>query len=159
MKTDGDSDRVFLPVCLNIGSRKIAMVGGGRVAWQKLSTLIQYTGNIRICAPRILPEILHLGLECLEQKYAPSLLAGAVLVFACTDKRELNRRIALDARRLGIPVCTADDPAFCDFVSPAIYKRRNMSVAISSNAKNVCASVAWRNRIRELIENDSSKWD
>ncbi len=159
MTTHAETGPIFLPICLNIAKGPITVIGGGRVAKQKLATLIQYTMNIRVAAKNILPEIRSMDLECLEQEYASEHLSGAMLVFACTNDSAVNHRIATDARARRIPVCVADDPAFCDFVSPAIYKREEMSVAVSSNAKDVRASVAWRNRIREIFENDPFKGD
>jgi siroheme synthase (precorrin-2 oxidase/ferrochelatase) len=40
----------------------------------------------------------------------------------------------------------------CDFVSPAIHKTGNISIAVSSNAQNVYQSVDIRNQIKQLIE-------
>jgi precorrin-2 dehydrogenase / sirohydrochlorin ferrochelatase len=76
-------------------------------------------------------------------------------VFACTGDGDLNRRVVSDARRLGILVGAADDPEYCDFISPAIFRKGYMSVAVSSNARNVKKSIAWRDRIEELFLNET----
>jgi uroporphyrin-III C-methyltransferase/precorrin-2 dehydrogenase/sirohydrochlorin ferrochelatase len=141
----------FLPICLDVSKGCLVVVGGGQVARQKLITLTQYSGNIVVCAPRIIPEIRNLRVRCLTKPYSSDVLEGAVLVYACTDDRKVNRRVGRDARALGIPVCVADDPAVCDFVSPAVFKQGPMSVAVSSNAQNPPQSVAWRNEIRRLF--------
>jgi precorrin-2 dehydrogenase/sirohydrochlorin ferrochelatase len=141
----------FLPVCLNMENAAIVVVGGGTVAEQKIKPILQYTHNITVCAPEILPSIQALPVAILSQSYTEAVLTGARMVYACTNDRNINRQIALDARRLRILVCVADDPEFCDFISPAIYKKDHMSVAVSSNAQDVKRSVAWRNRIAELL--------
>ena len=122
------------------------------MAAQKVRTLLQYTSDIRVAALQIGEDVRRLPVEAVERPYAPDLLEGMGLVYACTDDRELNRRIATEARGRGIPANAADDPAFCDFTSPAIYRRGNMSVAVSSNAQDVRRAVAWRNAIRRLDE-------
>lgn len=141
----------FLPICLNIENARIVVIGGGAVAEQKLKTLLLYTNNIIVCAPEISQSILVLPVTILKQPYKEDVLAGARIVYACTNIRNINRQIILDARRRQILACAADDPEACDFVSPAIYKKEHMSVAVSSNAQDVKRSVAWRNRIAEVF--------
>jgi precorrin-2 dehydrogenase/sirohydrochlorin ferrochelatase len=145
----------FMPICLNIENARIVVVGGGKASEQKLKTLLLYTRNITVCAPEILESIQALPVTLLKQSYKEELLKGAQMVYACTNDRNINRQIALDAKRLRILVCVADDPEFCDFISPAICKKEHMSVAVSSNAQDVKRSVAWRNRIAETLRNET----
>jgi precorrin-2 dehydrogenase/sirohydrochlorin ferrochelatase len=65
-------------------------------------------------------------------RYKPSHLRGAKLVMACTDDRELNRRIAADARATGALVNAADQPEACDFYLPAVVARGDVVVAIGT---------------------------
>jgi precorrin-2 dehydrogenase/sirohydrochlorin ferrochelatase len=141
----------FLPVCVNLEGRKLLVIGGGKVACEKLKTLIKYTDQVTVCAPEVRDEIRALGVAVVERAYAPDILAGFSLVFACTNDRELNRRVRQDAAARHLLTCVADDPGNCDFISPAIYKAENMSVAVSSNGEDVRRSVAWRNAIRDLF--------
>jgi precorrin-2 dehydrogenase / sirohydrochlorin ferrochelatase len=143
--------KVFLPISVDVSQSRIVMIGGGHVALQKLRRLTLYTENISVCAKEILPDIEALPISCIESVYDPSLLAGARLVYACTDDRELNRQICEDGRKAGALVNAADDPDNCDFVSPAIFRHEEMSVAVSSNGRDVNKSVRWRNQIGKYI--------
>jgi precorrin-2 dehydrogenase / sirohydrochlorin ferrochelatase len=145
----------FLPICLNIENAEIVVVGGGKTAEQKLKPLLQYARNITVCAPEILDSIQALPVTLLKQSYKEEVLKDARMVYACTNDRNINRQIALDAKRLRVLVCVADDPEFCDFISPAICKKGHMSIAVSSNAQDVKRSVAWRNRIAETLRNET----
>jgi siroheme synthase-like protein len=145
----------FLPVCLNVENARIAVVGGGKAAEQKLKTLLLYTQNIIVCAPKIKETIRAMPVTLLQMNYEERVLEGVRIVYACTNQKQVNRQIASDAKRLNMLVCVADDPEFCDFISPAIYKKASMSVAVSSNGQDVRRSVAWRNRIAEKFEAES----
>lgn len=145
----------FLPICLNIKNAGIVVVGGGKAAEQKLKPLLLYSRNITVCAPEILESVQALPVTLLKQSYKEEVLKDARMVYACTNDRNINRQIALDAKRLRVLVCVADDPEFCDFISPAIYKKEHMSVAVSSDAQDVKQSVAWRNRIAEALSNET----
>jgi siroheme synthase-like protein len=148
---------VFLPICLNITGRRILVVGGGTAAVHKVGSLVRYTDAITVVAPGIDERIVKMGVECVHGEYAPAMLTDYGLVYACTDDRAVNRRIRADAAARGILANAADDPQSSDFVSPAIYRQGVMSVAVSSNATNVKQSIAWRDRIRKVFEDDSSE--
>jgi precorrin-2 dehydrogenase / sirohydrochlorin ferrochelatase len=144
----------FLPICLNIENAKIVVVGGGKAAEQKLKTLLLYTHNIVVCAPEIQRSIYALPVTLIEKPYEEAVMESARMVYACTDDRDINRKIAADAKRRHILVCVADDPECCDFISAAIYKKGSMSVAVSSNAQDVKRSVTWRDRIAEKFKSE-----
>jgi siroheme synthase-like protein len=93
----------------------------------------------------------------MECAYDAGLLKDALLVYACTDDKELNRRICDDGRKWGALVCAADDPSNCDFVSPAIFRSGEMSVAVSSNGLNAKKTVQWRNAIRQFATESLEK--
>ncbi len=81
-----------------------------------------------------------------------ALLEGASIVYGATDSWDLNREIGADGRAIGAIVNVVDDPKNCDFVSPAIHRNGDgMSVAVTSNAKNVRASINLRNKIRDFL--------
>ena len=149
---------IFLPISLNIQERRVLIVGGGRLAAQKLETLCQYTHAVDLCGIQISPEVRRYPITILERPYGEDLLEGKGLVYACTDDPILNRRIGADCRRKGLLVNVSDDPEACDFTSPAIYKKEYMSVAVSSNARDVRRTIAWRNKIKKFIERLPEDW-
>lgn len=148
----------FLPVSLNIQNRQILVVGGGRVAAQKLETLCQFTHSIEVCGIKVSAEVRRYPVTILERPYGEDLLEGKTLVYACTNNRALNREIGEDARERRLLVNVADDPEACDFVSPALFKKGCMSVAVSSNARDVRRAISWRNKIRKFIEGLPDSW-
>lgn len=130
------------------------VIGGGAVARQKLEGLLRFTREVTVIAPEISAEVREMGPRLVEKAYAPGMLEDFALVYACTNDRSVNRRVRDDARALGIPVCVADDPELCDFISPAVFTKGPMTVAVSSGGADVRRAIAWRDRIRELAEND-----
>ncbi len=144
----------FLPINIRVSNRKIVIIGGGKVAAQKLQVLTRTSANIYVYANAVCEEIKSMDLTWEELPYDPSQLTDAFLVFACTDAKDVNRRIAGDAQKSGITVNVADDPQACGFTSPAIWFNDSMCVAVSSDGKNARRSVDWRNAIREWGEHD-----
>lgn len=159
----------FLPVSIDIERESILIIGGGKVAIHKIESLEKFTHNIKVIAIDVVDEIRERGfIDIVEKAYEPSDLNGHLLVYAATNNHELNSRIRKDALNYRCLVNVVDKPDNCDFISPAIYKNKQMTVAVSSNGENVYASINWRNRIRKYAENgempkikpkEEARWD
>jgi siroheme synthase-like protein len=108
--------------------------------------------DVTIVAPDISPEIERLaeaGAVSIERrKFEPSDLDGALLAFAATDSREVNRAVAEAARARGVLVNVADDPAACDFTVPALVRRQDVTLSISTGGR----SPAFARYLREELE-------
>jgi precorrin-2 dehydrogenase/sirohydrochlorin ferrochelatase len=141
----------FLPVSLNISRKKILLVGGGAVALQKLRVLAQFTRRVEVVGLSVSLAIRTSGFRWKEKAYESADLTGFSIVYACTDRRALNRRIVSDAHERGMLANVVDDPALCDFISPAIWKKGKMTVAVSSDGTDAKRSVALRDRIKERV--------
>ena len=150
-------ENVFLPISLNITDKKILIVGGGKVAAHKMKLLSRFSMNLTILAPKICEAIATEKFKVIVKKYEAADLADYFLVYACTDNQELNKKIKSDANQRGLLVNVADNPALCDFVSPAIYKQDELTVAVGSNALNVKKSIAVRDKISEYLESSSGE--
>lgn len=128
------------------------MVGGGAVAARKAEGLVAANAEVHVVAPEIDPAIRRLpGVMCLAAPYGPSVLAGASLVFACTDDAEVNARVARDARAAGAWANVADDPADCDFFVPAVLERGDLRIAVSTGGASPRLAAAIRDRIGEVL--------
>jgi precorrin-2 dehydrogenase/sirohydrochlorin ferrochelatase len=146
----------FLPISINITDKKILIIGGGKVACHKIKCIQQFSNNIFVIALEVNKDIKAKGIPYVEKPYEKSDLKGAFLVYACTNIIELNSQIKTDTESLGILTNVVDNPVLCDFISPAIFKRENYTIAVGSNAENVNKSIAIRDKIKEILENDPS---
>jgi len=88
-------------------------------------------------------EVRHVG-----RAFRPGDLEGAGLVVAASGSKAANRAAFEEARRLGIPANTADDPGLCTFIVPSVIERGELTVAISTSAK----APALARRLREELE-------
>jgi precorrin-2 dehydrogenase/sirohydrochlorin ferrochelatase len=145
--------KMFLPINVRIDDKKILFIGGGKIAMHKIVTVEKYTSNIIILAPEIHEELKGKGFTEIYKEYEQSDLKGCFLVYACTNIIEVNRRIKNDAEALGILVNVVDNRELSDFISPAVFKQDEMTVAISSNGQNVKKSVEWRDKIKAILQN------
>ncbi|CAA7601747.1 precorrin-2 dehydrogenase/sirohydrochlorin ferrochelatase/homocysteine S-methyltransferase [Acididesulfobacillus acetoxydans] len=126
----------YYPVFMDLKEKEVLVVGGGAVAERKIVTLLAHSARVRVVAPALIPPLLSLVREgkCLwEQKeYADGDVRDALLVFSCTDKEEVNARVAADARAMARWVNVADDPDKCGFIVPSILERGDLTIAVST---------------------------
>ena len=80
--------------------------------------------------------------------FADDDLAGVTLAVAASDDRELNARVARLARERGVWVNVVDEPDEGDVVLPAVVRRGELRIAVSTGG----ASPALARRIRERLD-------
>ena len=135
------------PIMLKVKGRRAVVVGGGPVAMRKARALTEAGARVTVVAEKLAAEADLGGVDVIRQRYRPEVLPGAMLVFACTNDRALNARIAEDARRAGAIVNCADQPGDCDFFAPAVVSDGQVVVAIGTGG----AAPALAGHLKEQI--------
>ena len=141
----------YYPLFLDLRGRRVVVVGGGRVAVQKVAELLPTGAEIVVVAPEVEPALGELAaagdLVWCRRSYQPAILTGAFLLLAA-DSPTVNARAAREARRRGVLVNVADDPTRCDFIAPAVVRRGKLTVAVSTDG----SSPAFARYVREQLE-------
>jgi precorrin-2 dehydrogenase/sirohydrochlorin ferrochelatase len=124
------------PVYLNPDeSRKIVVFGGGKVASRKIAHFEGF--RIVTVSREILPEVAEMSSETvvadIDEKVVREHIADAFMVMAATDSKKLNAMIGDIAKERGIPVNSAHGGG--DILIPSTIRKRNYSVAVSSEGK------------------------
>jgi len=143
----------YLPISINISGKKILIVGGGKVGYHKAQIISRFAKNVTVVSPKFHEGFDDLPFNLIQKEYEPYDLQGVFLVYICTENETLNANIKRDAETAGILASVCDNPALCDFISPAIHKTGNITIAVSSDGQNVRQAIAIRNQISELIDN------
>ena len=145
----------YFPFFVDLEGREGLVVGGGAVALRKLQKLLPYGPRLTVAAPELLAEIEALpGLTRLRRSFAPAMLEGKGFVIAATDDRELNRGIAALCRERGIPVNAVDDKEQCTFLFPALVKRGDLTVGVSTAGASPSAAAWVGRRVSERLPED-----
>lgn len=146
------ADKNFLPIAINIANQKILIVGGGQSAWNKLQILQRYNAEVEILAIDVCDEIKKSRVKYIEAPYNKKYLKDYLMLYSCSNNAELDRQIENDCLEKKVLVNIHDKPDRCQFVSPAIYRHGNISVAVSSNGENVYESIRIRNLIKDKLQ-------
>lgn len=127
------------------------VVGGGAVALRKAATLVDHGAAVTVIGVRVSDGIKRLPVIVYERPYRRGDTRGYRFVYAATDDTAVNARIARESKACGAFVNVCDDPLLSDFVSPAVLRHGICTVAVSSNGRNVRASIALRHKIQKAL--------
>jgi len=152
MKSKQIKPPIYYPVSLNIQGKRCVVIGGGKVALRKIKMLLDCGANVSVISLKPHPDIAKLSKEraihLIQRDYETQDLKGAVIAIVCTDVKEVNRKVADEAKKAGIPVNVADDPEPSDFIIPAFFRRGNLTLAVSTSG----VSPALARKIRTKLE-------
>lgn len=142
----------YFPFFVELSDKRGLIVGGGTVALRKVQKLLPYGPTLMVVAPEI-GEALRTteGLLLRERRFAQEDLMDADFVIAATDDHGLNRRVAELCKARRIPVNVADCKEACTFLFPALVKRGELSVGISTGGASPTAAVYCKDRFEELL--------
>lgn len=121
----------YFPFFMPIDNKKVLIVGGGRIAEHKLKKICMFTADITLIAEEFLFDVT--GLYAIHKSWEPGDLDGFDVCIAATDDRAVNRQIGDICHEKNILVNVVDDREACDFIFPAMVKRGDVTVAISTN--------------------------
>src|ERR1043166_1301386 len=102
--------------CLDLEGRSALVVGGGKVALEKVHGLLECGASVTVVAPRLEPELRELDVEILRRRYRASDLEGRYLVVAATATASVNSQVSADAHARSLLCNVADVPDLCSFI-------------------------------------------
>ena len=140
-------DAPLYPVNLVLEGRPCLVVGGGRVAHQKVRGLLDARAEVTVVAPAILPAITELDVTCTERAYRSPEAAAYRLAIAATGDPAVNQQVHDDAEAAGVWVNSADDPERCTFVLPARVRQGRLLVTVSTGGHSPALSAWLRARL------------
>lgn len=142
----------FYPIFLNLQGRDCLVVGGGAVATRKVKTLLASGAMPTVVSPTLTSTLQKLvdrkRVKHIARRFKPDDLKGHTIVIAASNDAEVNKHVALEARRKSVLCNIVDRPDLCDFVVPSTVNRGALTIAISTAGR--CPVLS--RRIRKELE-------
>ena len=139
------------PVFLKTEGKTVLVVGGGKVAAQKIKGLLDCGADVTVVAPSVTQTIESLYAEgkirLIRREYMSRDVEGFFIVIGATDDPSVQEEIFADARDLRIPVNVADKPGLCTFYLASVFGEGDLKVAVSTNGKSPTTGKIIRDKI------------
>jgi len=146
----------LFPIFLKLTGRRCLVVGGGAVGEGKIGGLMEAGAETVVVAPEVTEKVREWAsmakITWLERPFCAADLEGVFMVVGATSQPEVNEQVFREARRRQILCNVVDDPERCDFYYPAVLRRGQLQIAISTGG----SSPALAQRLRQELENQFS---
>jgi precorrin-2 dehydrogenase/sirohydrochlorin ferrochelatase len=141
------------PITLvNLANACCVVVGGGEVAARKVAALCEAGARPVVISPLLCDalqrQVEEGEIDAIQREYQPGDLVGVWLVIAATDDPATNEAVWQEAQATGCLVNVVDDPDRCNFHVPAIVRRGDLTLSVSTSGN----SPALARRIRRSLE-------
>lgn len=147
----------YLPLSIDIHGRTTLVVGGGPVALRKAKTLLDAGACVNVVALSLDHDLEEqwsaTGVSVKLAPFKPADLEDVFLAIAATNDSAVNDRIARAARQRGILVAVANAPDSGNCTFPALLRRGDLEIAVSTGGRCPAFAVLVRDRIARLIGN------
>ncbi|NND91104.1 MAG: uroporphyrinogen-III C-methyltransferase [Granulosicoccus sp.] len=124
------------PAFLDMGGRRVVVVGGASSARRKLARLVDCGARIEIIAPApdeaMLACVAEHDLHLHQRDWLADDFRGVCLVVAASDDAQLDAAVANAAQAAGCWVNVANQPRISSFLIPSLIERSPLQVAVSS---------------------------
>lgn len=152
--------RPYYPVFLDLADRPVLVIGGGRLALEKVQGLLAAEAWVTVVAPSLNDELSALRdagrITQIERDYECGDMRGMAIVMAARDDPSMNQQFLADARAIGVPLNAADDPAHCDFILPAVVRKPPLTLAVSTGGGSPAIARRVREELTDYLDADTS---
>ncbi len=142
---------MYLPLHFKVKGKRLLFVGGGRVNERRILSALKAGASVVLVAPEATEALKELALrgaiEWRRRCFHPSDLDGVHMVFVAIPRG--YHEVVEHARRRGVMVECASGHELGDFIFPAVVRRGDVLISVSTSG----TSPALSKRLREAIEN------
>ncbi|WP_028857384.1 precorrin-2 dehydrogenase/sirohydrochlorin ferrochelatase family protein [Psychrilyobacter atlanticus] len=147
----------YFPILLDLEKKDILVVGGGKIAYRKIKTLLNYGAEIEVITPQIVEKKIDLLFE--EKKinitlreFKDSDLENRFLVVGATNNKKLNKKIYElgDSKNILVNNITTKEDLNARFC--AVHKGEDFQVAISTDEGDPKRALELKKQIEKSLE-------
>ena len=145
----------YFPLMLDLRGRPVLLLAGGPETSVKLKALLEAGARVTVLA-----EEDAFGLEALEREgkirwlkraYREGDLEGYFLVISHPKDKAIHPRVKAEADRRGVFLVAVDDPQNASAILPAVLRRGELLVALSTSGAAPALAVRLKERLAGLF--------
>ncbi|HVR95949.1 MAG TPA: bifunctional precorrin-2 dehydrogenase/sirohydrochlorin ferrochelatase [Thermoanaerobaculia bacterium] len=152
----------YYPVYLDLQGRPCVVIGGGRLAEEKVRGLLAAGAAVTVIATDVDTEIREAvgtgRITWIPRVYQRGDLAGAALAFVAGQDPETVAAVWREGKERGTLINTVDDVPHCGFIAPSIVRRGDLTVAISTSGKAPALAVRLRQRLEGMLGDEHARF-
>jgi precorrin-2 dehydrogenase len=147
---------------LKLTGRQCLVVGAGKVGEPKIGGLIDTGARIHVVALQASNQVrdwANAGKIDLDLRaFSADDLDGTFLAVVATASNSLNKLIYREAQRRGVLCNVVDVPELCDFFYPAVVRRGDLQIAISTSGQSPSLAQKLRQQLERQFGPGYASW-
>lgn len=152
----------LFPMFMKLTGKQCLVVGAGKVGEPKIGGLIDKGARIHVVAIEAsdaVREWAHAGKIDLELRaFSPDDVDGMFLAVVATASESLNRLIHREAQQRKVLCNVVDVPELCDFFYPAVVRRGDLQIAISTAGQSPSLAQKLRQQLERQFGEGYAEW-
>lgn len=146
----------YYPIMLDVKNRKCGVIGGGKVAYRKIISLLECGAKVVVISKEIIQDIRILinekKVKHLDDNYNFKYISDLYLVYAATSETTVNKEIYRQCSENNILVNVVDEPDICNFIVPSKIQKGDLTIAVSTNGKSPMLARKIREDLEEIYD-------
>jgi len=152
----------LFPMFMKLAGKRCLVVGAGKVGEPKIGGLIDTGASIRVVAIEASDTVRQWAdagkIELELRTFSENDLDGKFLAVVATASRTLNELIYREAQRRGVLCNVVDVPEYCDFFYPAVVRRGDLQIAISTAGQSPSLAQKLRQQLERQFGSGYAAW-
>ncbi len=129
----------MLPLMIDVKNKQVTIIGGGRVAFRKLSVFLKHGARIKIISPQVTKGIEDLhekgSVKWINKEVDKCDLLDAFIVVAATDQRKVNEWVKQEVKENQL-ICIADRGGSGTFQMLSYKQTGSLTISVSTNGSS-----------------------
>jgi precorrin-2 dehydrogenase/sirohydrochlorin ferrochelatase len=147
---------------MKLAGKQCLVVGAGKVGEPKIGGLIDTGARIHVVAITASDQVREWAgagkVELELRPFSPSDLDGKFLAVVATASRSLNELVYREAQQRGVLCNVVDVPELCDFFYPAVVRRGDLQIAISTAGQSPSLAQKLRQQLERQFGEGYTAW-
>jgi uroporphyrin-III C-methyltransferase/precorrin-2 dehydrogenase/sirohydrochlorin ferrochelatase len=152
----------LFPLFVKLAGRPCLVVGAGSVGESKIASLLAAGADVcvvSLSATNLVKDWAAAGrIKWLQKSFEAADLDGMFLVVAAFAAGDLTARIWSEAQQRHVLCNVVDDPEHCDFYYPAVVRRGDFQIAISTGGRSPALAQRIRQDLDRQFGPDYEQW-
>ncbi len=152
----------YFPAFIKLDHKKVLIVGGGAIAYEKLTRLLDFTKDITVIAPGLsqamLDTIVEQNLAVEKRRYQRGDIRDFAIVVVAVDDIPLQAEIFEESKQYNCLCNAVDSVDYCDFIFPSYVKKEALTIAISTSGSSPAVAKHLKRYLQKVIPSGISEF-
>lgn len=152
----------LFPIFVKLAGRQVLVVGAGKVGESKIAGLLDTGAAVKVVALQATEAVQEWArsgsIQLEERDFAAADLDDVFVAVVATSSPILNELIFAEAERRGVLCNVVDVPDQCDFFYPAVVRRGDLQIAISTSGQSPSLAQRLRQQLEQQFGPTYAEW-